>query len=187
MANSNRRVFSHAPLRSSTDMVLRNPVSMITRDWYETISNNSLMIFDITAIVMFSMIGSLLIVSSAGPLGYGRYSFHMQEIVMWKAAYRFGFALLATTLGVIGIMAGARLRLFEGLEEINLLAPLKLMATALTAWGAFFLYFDPVAGFIPMTGLTLIALMLLFRLELKEALYMGAYLGICGLPIFFMI
>ncbi|MFM7127743.1 MAG: hypothetical protein ACKO0V_00115, partial [bacterium] len=126
---------------------------MITRDWYETISNNSLMIFDITAIVMFSMIGSVLIFSSAGPLGYGRYSFQIHEIIMWKVAYRFGFAMLATTLGALGIAAGAKLRLLEGFEEINLLAPLKLFATALTAWGAYFLYFDPVAGFIPMTGL----------------------------------
>ena len=187
MANSNRRVFSHAPLRSSSDLALKNPVSMITRDWYETISNNSLMIFDIAAIAMFSLIGSVLIFSSAGPLGYGKYTFSMHEVIYWKIANRFGVALLAAILGATGVWAGTKLRLLEGLDEMNLWAPFKLLATALTAWGAYFLYFDPLAGFIPMTGLTLIALMLLFRLEVKEAIFMGAYLGMCGLPLFFVL
>lgn len=184
MSNTNRRVFAYAPLRSASSIALKNPVSNVARDWYEKVSNNSLVMFDIAAVALFALIGSLMIITSSSILGFGRYTLNFNQILVWKALYRFGFVSLATMIAAGGLWVGQKLRL---VEAFDLWAPVKLLATAMLAWGSFFLYFDPVAGFVPMTGLTLISLMLLFRLELKEALYMGGYLAICGLPIFLMI
>jgi len=181
MSNTNRRVFAHAPLRSATSMALKNPVSYVARDWYEKISNSSLLIFDLVSVALFTVIGSLLILTSSSVLGMGRYQLSLNQIMFWKAAYRFGFVALATTFAAIGLWLGQRFKL---VEQFDLMTPVKLLSIAMLAWGAYFLYFDPVAGFVPMSGLTLISLMLLFRLELKEAMYMGGYLALCGLPVF---
>ncbi len=53
------------------------------------------------------------------------------------------------------------------------------------SWGVLFSYHDPIVGLIPMAGLTLISVMLLFRIDLDEAVKMSVYLGLIGMPIVF--
>lgn len=184
MTNTNRRVFAYAPLRTQTNAIVKAPLRVMPTDWYEVFSEKSLLIFDSAAVAMFSLLGAAMIVSPQNWLSQGSHGWFGAHSDVAAMALRFGVVFFAAVLANLAVWLVQKIEFMNFGDQFNAIVPLKILATAFFAWGAFFTVGDPILGMIPMTGLTVIALMILFHTEFKSTLYLGAVLGLSGIPIF---
>jgi hypothetical protein len=188
MTNANRRVFAYAPLRSQTNAIMKAPLHVVPSDWYEGISEKSLKIFDSVAALTFSVIGIVMMISPFRWVSqYNRLGLASESVAGWGLVQRISVVILATCLSYAALWAAQKLNLMEFFDSMTLWVPVKLLATALFSWGAFYLFHDPVTGLIPMAGFTVIALLILFHTELKDSVILSLVLGACGLPILLLV
>lgn len=188
MTNANRRVFAYAPLRSQTNAIMKAPLHVVPSDWYEGISERSLQIFDIVAATTFSVIGMVMLISPFRWISeYNRLGLATESVAGWGLVERLSVVILATSLAYAALWAAQKLNFMEFFDSMTLWVPVKLLATALFAWGAFYLFHDPVTGLIPMAGFTVIALLILFHTEVRDSVILSLVLGMCGLPILLLV
>lgn len=188
MTNANRRVFAYAPLRVQSNAVMKAPLRVAPSDWYDGISEESIQVIDASASALFSLAGAVMIYV---PYQWFPKDSHIvtfsDPVNLTGMMFRFLMVLMATSIAYGLFWAAQRLNLVEFFESMKFWMPMKLLATALLAWGAFFLFNDTIAGLIPMSGLTVIAIMVLFHAELKGAIMLALLFGLCGLPILLMV
>lgn len=185
MSIKSRKSFSYAPLRATSGVVIKPQLEVSVSDWHEGMTQKSLLAFDITAMVLFSMIGLGMTWTAShwSPPEWYNHVGAGQELGL--SGFRLVVVGLVSAISVAGLVLAKRFRCLELPWDQMFMTSMKLFATGMISWGVLFTYHDPIVGLIPMAGLTLIALMLLFRIELDEALKLSAYLGLIGLPIVF--
>lgn len=151
--------------------------------WHDQLSGRSLALFDLSATIVFAVAGLALTWASRtwAPISLWHYSWASNSWLL--SSMRISLVGLVTALAFAGMVIGNRFKLVDLPKEERFLTSFKLLGTALLAWGCFFVYHHDPISIIPMAGLTVISLMLLFRVELTEALKMAAYLGLVGLPV----
>lgn len=183
MSNASRNSFVYAPLRSQVTGLRKAALTIEPQWWHDQISRRSLRLFDLVSCIGFSIIGLFLTWTARNwaPSSVWGYAWANQGLTL--SAVRVGLVGLVTALAFAGMLVGNRLHILDLPAEEKIWTPVKLLATALLAWGCFFVYHDDVIGLIPMAGLTLISLMVLFRVELGDAMKMAAYLALIGAPV----
>lgn len=185
MATKSRKSFSYAPLRVTSGMLVKPQLEVSVLDWHEVINQKSLMAFDMAAMILFTMIGLGMTWTSrhwSPPEWYNHMGMGNE---MGLSGLRLGVVGFVTALSATGLVLANRFKWLELPWDQTVLTGLKLLATAMLSWGVLFSYHDPIVGLIPMAGLTLISVMLLFRIDLDEAVKMSVYLGLIGMPIVF--
>ncbi len=183
MTGRSRKSFSYAPLRATSGVFMKPDLEAAVFGWHEGLTEKSLLVFDLTAMALFSVLGvGMIWASRVWVSGVWYDQFGMDYSIVLSVA-RLGAVGVVTTMTILGLMAGNWLRVIDLPFEEKGMTALKLFVTGLLSWGAFFNYHDAILGAFPLTGLTLIGLMVLFRLELDEALGLTGLLVLAGLPV----
>lgn len=183
MSQSGRNSFAYAPLRTQVTGFRKATLKIEPLWWHDQLSRKSLRLFDLLSCAVFSIAGLILTWTARNWAPSSLWSYHWANQGLTLSAVRVGLVGLVTALAFAGMLIGNRLNILDLSPEEKIWTPIKLLATALLAWGCFFVYHDDVIGIIPMTGLSLISLMLLFRVELGDAMKMAAYLALIGAPV----
>lgn len=183
MSQSSRNSFAYAPLRTQVTGIRKAALEIEPLWWHDQLSRKSLRLFDLVSCIGFSVAGLLLTWTARNWAPSSLWSYHWANQGLTLSAVRVGLVGLVTALAFAGILIGNRLHILDLPTEEKFWTPFKLLATALLAWGCFFVYHDDILGVIPMGGLTLISLMILFRVELGDAMKMAAYLAMIGAPV----
>jgi hypothetical protein len=181
-----RHRFAYAPLRQVDRFEIRQTEISSAIDWHTALSGRSSALFDAVSIATFAAIGLLLTwyARNAMPANWisaGIFDPLKLSLVRIVVSVSTGIAVFA----LAGF--GARLGLLEMPLENRWLVAVKFAAAAILGAGVLFIYRDPSIGLVPMVGLSLIAMVLLFRMDPADALKASVAMAMISLPIYYAV
>lgn len=182
MSQFTRHRFAYAPLRDATRLQMRSQPIARAIDWHANLEGRAAAWFDTLAMVSFALLGIVMTWYSRRwvPGGWWEISGTSDPVVLSIA--RVAVSVLGG-LAVFAVVAiGARFGLFEVPGENRLIVATKFAVAALFGCGVLMLYHDPVIGLFPVVGLSMLALILLFRIEPADAFKAGLAIALVTIP-----
>ncbi len=151
-------------------------------DWHANLEGRAAAWFDTLTMIGFALVGVALTWYSRSwiPGGWWQLSGTSDPVLLSVA--RVSVSVLGG-LAVFAIVAlGARLGIFDVPGENLLVVAIKFAVAALLGCGVLMLYHDPVIGLFPVVGLSMLALILLFRIELSDAFKAALAIALVTIP-----
>lgn len=169
MSQFSRHRFAYAPLRDATRFPLKAQPIARAIDWHARLEGRSAAWFDALAMTSFALVGVLMTWHARTWIPGGWWNLTGSTDAIAISIARVLVSVLGGVAVFVMLALGARLGLFELPGENRLVMAAKFAVAALLGCGALMLYHDPLIGLFPVIGLTMLALILLFRSEPSES------------------
>lgn len=183
MSQMSRHRFAYAPLREVRQWEPRSERISPAADWHASLSGKSAIWFDAVSIVTFALIGAAMTwyASLWVPGRWWNMSGTTDPNILSMA--RVTAAAASGTVVFLAAMIAARFGLVEMPRENGFVLAMKFAVAAMLGCGVLYLYQDASLGFAPMVGLTMLSLVLLFRMEPADAIKTSLTMGLVSVPI----
>lgn len=183
MSQVSKRAFAYAPLRQVNSHDLKKRFEAVPVDWHAQLDERALKIIDVLTILGFASAGFILtwLSNESAPFRWWLMTGTFNPAVL--TACRIGLVCMVGLLSFAGLVAANRFHLLDLPRDNWGLMALKIISVSVLGWGTLIFYQDMTVGVLPMLAMCTMGLIILFRLELPEALTLAAYLIICGIPL----
>lgn len=150
--------------------------------WHANLSGRLTSWFDAISMLCFALVGVALTwyASSWVPGGWWAFSGSTEPNVLWVA--RTGIAALSGITVYAAAMLASRIGFVDMPRENRLVLALKFAVAAMLGCGVLFIYHDPSIGVAPMVGLSMLAFVLLFRMEPMDAVKTSLAMALVSVP-----
>ncbi len=150
--------------------------------WHENLSGHLTTWFDAVSMFSFAMVGVVLTRYSSNwmPTGWWALTGSTDPIVLSFA--RLGVAALSGIALFAVVLLADRLGLVDMPRENRFVLGTKFAVAAMLGCGVMFIYHDPSIGVAPMVGLSMLAFVLLFRMEPMDAVKSSLAMALVSVP-----
>lgn len=150
--------------------------------WHANLSGRLTSWFDAISMLSFAFVGVAMTwyASSWVPSGWWTFSGSTNPNTLCFA--RIIVAAMSGVTVFAAALLSSRIGLVDMPRENRLVLGLKFAAAAILGCGVLFIYHDPSIGVAPMVGLSMLAFVLLFRMEPVDAVKTSLAMALVSLP-----
>lgn len=152
-------------------------------DWHSSLSGRSAFVFDSISILFFAMVSVALTwyANRWMPFRWWEFTGSIDPNVLGIS--RVGGAAFCGLVVFALMMIAHRLDIVDVPRENRIMIAMKFIVISMLSCSALFVYREPSLGVAPMAALSILSLLLLFRMEPTDAMKTTAALILVSIPI----
>lgn len=150
--------------------------------WHANLSGRLTSWFDAISMLSFAFVGVVLTCYASSWVPGSWWAFSGSTDPNALSVARIVVAAMSGVTVFAAAMFGSRIGLVDMPRENLVVLGLKFAVSAMLGCGVLFIYHDPSIGVAPMVGLTMLAFVLLFRMEPVDAVKTSLAMALVSVP-----